>query len=88
MIEYKDIKYKKERVEFDEMANNQSIRVLICLCVDSSYSMMERMKSLNEGVQGFIREMCQDKLAVDATEICIVSFGDKITVDCGIQQCA
>ena len=69
MIEYKDIKYKKERVEFDEMANNQSIRVLICLCVDSSYSMMERIKSLNEGVQGFIREMCQDKLAVDATEL-------------------
>lgn len=80
--EKKGINYAKERIAFDEMANNQSIRVLICLCVDSSYSMMERMKSLNEGVQGFIREMCQDKLAVDATELCIVSFGDKITVDC------
>ncbi len=80
------IDYEKERIAFDEMANNQSIRVLICLCVDASYSMMERVKTLNAGIQGFIKEMCQDKLAVDATEICIVSFGDKVKVECAFDN--
>lgn len=74
--------YSELRTRYEEMANNRSIRVLICLCIDSSYSMAERMKSLNRGVQEFLEGMCQNILAVDATEICIVSFGDKVKVEC------
>jgi len=72
--------YKKMRAEYDEMAENNSIRIPICLCVDASYSMAQRIGTLNSGIREFLNRMSQNPLAVDATELCVISFGDEIQV--------
>lgn len=71
--------------EFDELlsrdlgfAQNKSNRIMICLCIDCSASMLRQgaMKKVNDGMTAFLEKTNADILARDAADICIVSFGD------------
>ena len=59
-------------------ADNKSNRIMICLCIDCSGSMLRQnaMKKVNDGIAAFLEKTNQDILARDAADICIVSFGD------------
>ncbi len=67
-----------------ELSNNKSKRILICLCVDSSASMLRggAMQQVNSGIETFFEKTDHSTLARDAADICIVSFGDKARVVC------
>lgn len=60
-------------------ADNKSNRIMICLCIDCSGSMLRQnaMKKVNDGIAAFLEKTNRDILARDAADICIVSFGDK-----------
>ena len=61
-----------------EFAQNKSNRIMICLCIDCSASMLRQgaMKKVNDGMDAFLEKTNNDTLARDAADICIVSFGD------------
>ncbi len=72
------------RTRFNEMSANPARRALICLCIDSSYSMTtnHRIDAINEEVTKFIGQLYESPYAKDAAEICIVSFGNTVQVEC------
>lgn len=61
-----------------EFAQNKSNRIMICLCIDCSASMLRQgaMKKVNDGMAAFLEKTNSDTLSRDAADICIVSFGD------------
>ncbi len=61
-----------------DFAQNTSNRILICLCIDCSASMLRQgaMKKVNDGMAAFLEKTNSDTLSRDAADICIVSFGD------------
>lgn len=62
----------------EDMVNNPTIRVPVCLCLDTSGSMDGNpIKELNDGVKLFFDSIKEDEAAVYSAEICIVTFGDK-----------
>lgn len=67
-----------------ELSNNKSKRILICLCVDCSASMLRdgAMQQVNNGIEKFFERTDRSTLARDAADICIVSFGDTARVVC------
>lgn len=60
-------------------ANNKSNRIMMCLCIDCSGSMLRQgaMNKVNAGLEAFLKKTDADILARDAADICVVSFGDK-----------
>lgn len=59
----------------EDLVNNPTPRVPICLCLDTSGSMSgEPIDELNEGVRTFYEAIREDEIAMYAAEICIVSF--------------
>ena len=60
-------------------ANNKSTRIMMCLCIDCSASMLRQgaMNKVNAGLEEFLQKTNDDILARDAADICVVSFGDK-----------
>lgn len=67
-----------------EMANNRSIRILLCLCIDCSISMQlsGAIQQINAGVTAFLKKVDANSLARDAAEICLVTFGNEARVLC------
>lgn len=67
-----------------ELSSNKSKRILICLCVDCSASMLRggAMQQVNSGIETFFEKTDRSTLARDAADICIVSFGDTARVVC------
>ncbi len=65
-----------------EMANNRSIRILLCLCIDCSISMQisGAIQQINAGINDFLKKVDGNSLARDAAEICIVTFGNDARV--------
>ena len=61
-----------------DFAKNKSNRIMICLCIDCSASMLRQgaMKKVNDGMAAFLEQTNSDTLSRDAADICIVSFGD------------
>lgn len=61
-----------------DFAKNKSNRIMICLCIDCSASMLRQgaMKKVNDGMAAFLKKTNSDTLSRDAADICIVSFGD------------
>ena len=61
-----------------DFAKNKSNRIMICLCIDCSASMLRQgaMKKINDGMAAFLEKTNSDTLSRDAADICIVSFGD------------
>jgi uncharacterized protein YegL len=66
-------------VRQQDLVENPSARVPICLVLDTSSSMSGApIRELNEGVQLFVNAILEDETARYAAEVAIVSFGDKI----------
>ena len=67
-----------------QMANNRSIRILICLCIDCSISMQisGAIQEISAGVTAFLKKVDENFLARDAAEICLVTFGNEAKVLC------
>ena len=59
-----------------DLIDNPTARVPICLVLDTSGSMMgEPINELNEGVQMFFKAIKEDEIAQYSAEIAIVTFG-------------
>lgn len=61
----------------DELADNPTKRVPVCLCLDTSGSMDgDPINELNKGVELFYQAINEDEIAKQAADVCIVTFGD------------
>lgn len=68
-------------VRLEDLVNNPTARVPVCLCLDTSYSMNgDRINELNEGVKLFYDAIREDETALYSAEISIVTFGDVATL--------
>ena len=65
-------------LNMEDLVNNPTARVPVCLCLDTSGSMDgDPIDELNRGVELFFESIKEDETAVYAAEICIVTFGDQ-----------
>ena len=65
-----------ELLRLDDLVNNPTARVPVCLCLDTSGSMEGTpIQELNNGVRLFYEAIREDETALYAAEICIVTFG-------------
>ena len=70
--------YMKEmQLEEKDLIVPTAPQVMVCLCVDSSYSMIQegRMNKVNQGIQQFIDDCLENDYVKDSIDLCIVSFG-------------
>lgn len=64
-------------VRQEDLVNNPTARVPICLCLDTSGSMYgQPIQELNEGVRLFYKTIREDETALYSAEISIVTFGE------------
>ena len=64
-------------VRRDELVSNPTARVPVCLCLDTSGSMIGApIAELNAGVAMFFQAIQEDEVAKYAAEIAIVTFGE------------
>lgn len=64
----------------DDLADNPTKRVPVCLCLDVSSSMDgEAIEQLNEGVKLFYEAINDDVVAKQSADVCIVTFSDDAT---------
>jgi uncharacterized protein YegL len=67
------------QIDVNDLVNNPTPRVPVCLCLDSSYSMVgEPMNELNEGIQLFFEAIRADIVAKWSAEIAVVTFGHEV----------
>lgn len=67
-------------IKINELTENPSTRVPVCLCLDVSGSMGGKpIQELNQGIVQFFAEIKNDKLARFSADICIVTFGANVT---------
>jgi uncharacterized protein YegL len=60
----------------DELVNNPTARVPVCLCLDTSDSMRgDPIDELNRGVETFLEALKADEVARYAAEVAVVTFG-------------
>lgn len=63
-------------IRIQDLVNNPVTRIPVCLCLDTSASMMgPPIEELNHGVQLFFNSILEDTVASYAAEICVVTFG-------------
>lgn len=63
-------------LRLEDLVDNPSARVPVCLCLDVSFSMNGKpIKELNEGVRQFYQAIQADETALYAAETAIVTFG-------------
>lgn len=64
----------------EELVENPTARVPVCLCLDTSSSMGgEPIEELNRGVEVFFNALQQDEIARYAAEVAVVQFGGRAT---------
>lgn len=64
-------------LRLEDLVNNPTARVPVCLCLDTSGSMQgDPIRELNGGVRLFYDAIRDDETALYAAEICIVTFGN------------
>lgn len=67
-------------VENYDLIDNPTPRCACMLLLDVSYSMHgDPIKQLNQGVNQFIEEVCQDEFASFAVELGVITFGTTVT---------
>lgn len=67
-----------ELLRLDDLVNNPTARVPVCLCLDTSASMEGApIRELNDGVRLFREAIREDEIALYAAEVCIVTFGHR-----------
>ena len=65
-------------LRLEDLVNNPTARVPVCLCLDVSGSMSGKaIQELNEGVRLFYEAIREDDIALYSAEICIVTFGGR-----------
>lgn len=65
-------------VRLEDLVNNPTARIPVCLCLDTSGSMEGKsIDELNEGVRLFYDTVREDEIALYSAEISIVTFGDE-----------
>ena len=57
-----------------DLITNTAKRVPVCLCLDVSGSMSDRIDQLNDGVEMFYQAVKMDETALQACEIAVVTF--------------
>ena len=63
-------------VRLEDLVNNPTARVPVCLCLDTSSSMSGMpIEELNEGVRLFYDAIREDETALYSAEVSIVTFG-------------
>lgn len=64
-------------IESNDLLDNLSVRVPICLCLDTSGSMgtHNKINDLNAGIVEFINLLREDEVACDSAELCIIQMG-------------
>lgn len=63
-------------MRMEDLVNNPTARVPVCLCLDVSGSMNgQPIEELNQGVKLFYDAIKEDEVALYSAEICIVTFG-------------
>lgn len=63
-------------LRMEDLVNNPTARVPVCLCLDVSGSMDgEPIRELNDGVRMFYDAIREDETALYAAEVCIITFG-------------
>ena len=68
--------YDDELIRRQDLVDNPTTRVPVCLCLDTSGSMRGTpIDELNRGVSQFYKAIREDEVAMYAAEICIVSMG-------------
>lgn len=66
-------------IRLDELTENPSARVPVCLVLDTSGSMSGRpIDELNKGIKLFFRAIQEDEVARYSAEIAVVTFGDTV----------
>lgn len=74
-------------IRLQDLVDNPTARVPICLCLDTSGSMSQIVRyensqgiraidDLNNGLRQFYEELGSDEVAQYSAEICVVTFGD------------
>lgn len=67
-------------LRLEDLVNNPTARVPVCLCLDTSGSMDgASINELNEGVKIFYDAIKEDETALYAAEVSIVTFGGGVT---------
>lgn len=67
-------------LRLEDLVNNPTARVPVCLCLDTSGSMDGApINELNEGVKLFYDAIKEDETALYAAEVSIVTFGGGVT---------
>ncbi len=67
----------KDIMSLDDLASNPTPRVPVCLCLDTSGSMMgSPINELNEGIKLFYDAIKDDEVALYSADIAIVTFGN------------
>lgn len=73
-----------------DLVDNPTARVPVCLCLDTSYSMFgDPINELNSGVKIFYEAVKNDEIAKYSVEIAVVTFGgvaSQITDFCSIDR--
>lgn len=65
----------------NELFENPTTRVPVCLCLDTSSSMSGTpIALLNEGIRMFLNEVLEDEIAKYSVELAIVTFDSNVTV--------
>ncbi|WP_211271750.1 vWA domain-containing protein [Caryophanon latum] len=63
----------------EDLVNNPTPRISVCLCVDTSSSMQGApIHELNEGIKMFYDAVMQDEIALYSAEISVVTFGNGV----------
>jgi uncharacterized protein YegL len=68
------------KLRLDELTDNPTARVPVCLALDLSGSMSQdnKIQELNGALQAFYRAVREDEMASIAAEIAIVTFGSEV----------
>lgn len=71
--------FEQERIRMEELANTTADQLIICLCIDSSYSMVQnnRIQHVNNSIKKFIKTISENIYAKDTVDLAIVSFGNR-----------
>jgi len=65
------------QLRLDELTDNPSARVPVCLALDTSSSMAgAKIQELNAGIQAFYSAVRSDEMAACSAEIAVVNFGE------------
>ena len=68
---------------------NAGERFPLCLCIDVSRSMSDRIRRVNEAIITFLRRMNDDLLASSGVKVQVITFGHEVVRDehCSFEAC-